>query len=326
MLVIGSKALATYIKDIGRISHDWDIWMSDADYDKFLLSETGFNHIKSTPFCHLYEKNGEIIEIKTESQFCPTDHMVFDSMNMEWGIMTPVGPARIPTIQVLYDVKKSTALCIDEPKHQYDVDLIEKTFPDLKQDTELFKLRLEETRTRVENSKKVKYDFFHKYHIPEYIYHDNLHVIIADLIGLAIPTYQRITTADTDIGEELFNKLTHEQKISLMVEESLVLALERWFIPNMIENGINIRLVDMFYNNNEGLPTYQILKHCCITGLKGEAEYITGFARANFFEIEKEWQAAKATIKAKKGFPPHFYNELFSLRDRYKKGEKIALT
>lgn len=35
---------------------------------------------------------------------------------------------------------------------------------------------------------------------------------------------------------------------------------------------------------------------------------------------------AKALIKQNKGFPPHFYNELFSLRDRYKKGEKIALT
>jgi hypothetical protein len=94
----------------------------------------------------------------------------------------------------------------------------------------------------------------------------------------------------------------------------------------MVENGINYKLISLFYNNNEGLPTYQILKHCCITGLKGEAEYITSFARSNFFEIEKLWQEYKLKIKEKGGFPKSFYDKLFQLREDYKQGKKVGVT
>lgn len=297
--------------------------MSEVEYAAFVVTNTSWKHIKSTPLSHLYEKRGHILEIKTESQFEPTDKIIFNGVYKKTHCI--IGACFVPDIQTIFDMKKATADYIDEPKHKYDLDLMRSIFPDLQDDSELYLLRREETKDRIMKSKKVKFDFFHKYHIPEYIYHDNLHVIIGDLMNLSIPTYLRITSADTEISEQLFNNLTHGAKISLMVEESLVLALERWFIPQMVENGINHNLIDIFYNNNEGLPTYLILKHCCITGLKGEADYITNFARNNFFEIEQKWIIIKQQIKDKKGFPPSFYNQLFDLRKRYKAGENVGL-
>lgn len=324
MLLVGSRALAHYL-DVGRTFHDWDVWMTEVEYAAFVLTNKTWTHIKSTPYSHLYEKRGHLLEIKSEAQFEPTDKIIFNKTDHIKG-SSIIGECFVPSIQTIWEMKKATATYIDEPKHKHDLNLIESKYPEvLKSDDMLVSYRMNETRIRVEKSKQVKFDFFHKYHIPEYIYHDNLHVIIGDLMELNLSTYLRITSADTDIAEDLFNKLTHDQKVSLMVEESLVLALERWFIPQMVENGINHHLVDIFYNNNEGLPTYKILKHCCITGLKGEAEYITGFARANFFEIEKRWIEVKQQIKDKNGFPPSFYNQLFDLRKRYKAGEKVGL-
>lgn len=329
MLVVGSIALKYWLNDIGRTIHDYDIWMSNEEFNRFCNDYYKFE-IKEAKYSYLFEIDKKIYEIKPYYKMEETDKLIFDnSTNKTFQVDIPyIGMCFVACPQTVYDMKKATLHGgITEPKHSYDFNLLEanahKYF--FKRNSDIFKLRLEETKKRVASEKKVKYDFFHKYHIPEYVVHDDLHVMIADLIDLKIPTYQKITTAETDISEELFNNLSHHEKLSLMVEESLVLALERWFIPQMIENGINHKLIDMFYNNNEGLPTYRILQHCCITGLKGEAEYITKFSRENFFEIEKLWIQYKSTIANKKGFPSWFFNQLFELRDKYKKGEKVAL-
>lgn len=322
MLLVGSQALQIYVR-LGRVTHDWDIYMSSKEYEAFFLVH-GKNIVKETKHSSIFEIDGELIEVKQESQFTESDKILFNSYT-EYEAITPVGDAKLPSIRFIYDMKKATANHINEPKHKHDLKVIEKDFPGIDQVTDFYTLRDQETKERIEKEKKVKYDFFHKYHIPEYVVHDDLHLMIADLLNIKMPTYQRITVGETDIAEECFNRLDHSQKISLMVEESLVLALERWFIPQMIEKGINYRLVDMFYNNNEAMPTYQILKHCNITGLKGEAEYITNFSRANFFEIEKAWQDAKALIKCQNGFPAEFYQQLFEIRERYKNGEQVAL-
>ncbi len=324
MILLGSRALEYYFS-LNRPLHDWDFLMSQEEIRVFDLVYKPY-FVKKTAYSLIYDIKGEIVEIRNPFTLDATDK---ELLNKEFPHKktTPFGFARVPDIQTLYDVKKSTAFCIDEPKHHYDLNLFDQksNIYQLDSNTEFFRNRLNETKIRCEKSKKVKYDFFHKLgHLPEYILHDRLHDLYADLLDLNIPTYQRITTAETNISEELFNQLTHQQKISLMVEETLVLNLERWFVPQMVENGINHRLIDMFYNNNEAMPTYQILKHVCITGLKGEADYITNFARANFFEIEKEWILAKQKIRKKHGFPQWFFTELFQLRSKYRNGEKVG--
>lgn len=323
MLVVGSRALTTFVK-LDRVTHDWDIWMSSSEYKDFTWKFPN-SHIKSTKSSHLHEINREIFEIKTEDMFDPSDRLIFERAYTK-GRHSPIGTLVIPDIQTLFDIKASTAQVIDEPKHKYDTVLMLKSYPELKMNTALYEMRLQETQERFNKSTRVKYDFFHKYHIPEYIVHDYLHGVIAQCLQIGLPTYRRITTSDVEISEDLFNQLTHEQKISLMVEESLVLALERWFIPQNVENGINYKLIEKFYNNNEAMPTYSILKHCCITGLKGEKEYITGFGRNYFFEIEKAWIAAKSQIKTYGGFPAEFYDKLFKVREAYKLDPSKAVT
>lgn len=329
MLLVGSKALQTYIP-LNRVIHDWDIWMSLSEYEEFNNKYNKYL-VKETTKSSIFDINGEIVEVKNLHQFEKTDLDIFSS-DFKKEVETPFGICKVPDIQTIYDMKAATAAYIPEWKHKYDKELIEKHFT-VFAGSPLFRDRLEETRIRVEKSKKNKFGFFHRNQvmeekiatIPEYIEHDRLHELVTEMIGEhTLPTYKRITTADTDIAEELFNKLTYGQKINLMVEESLVLALERWFIPQMIENGINARLIPMFYRNNEASPTYRILHHTCIKGLKGEADYIINFARENFNIIEKKWIWAKRQIYLNNGFPQWFYREIFELREKYKNGEKVG--
>jgi hypothetical protein len=326
MILLGSHALNYYIS-LDRKKHDWDFLMTAEQCERFKAHYKDYL-VKETEYSFTFEINNEIVEVRNPQFLDESDYDIMEMTDYTDTLDTPFGLARVPSIQVIYDMKKATALCIDELKHKHDLKLIEGS--DLAYalsltDTEFYLKRLKETQTRVAKSNKVKYDFFHKYHIPEYVMHDRIHDMFAELLDLNIPTYQRITVAETDISETLFNKLTHDQKISLMVEEVLVLNMERWFIPQMVENGINHRLINHFYNNNEAMPTYLILKHVCITGLKGEAEFITNFSRNNFFEIEKKWIEAKEKIREKGGLPNWFFNELFALRAKYRNNESVGI-
>lgn len=332
MLLVGSKALQSYMP-LDRVIHDWDIWMSGQEYNDFMQKYKQYL-VKETTKSSIFDINGNIVEVKLEHNFEPTDQEIWHlSLWSKNEIETPYGKCRVPSIQHIYDMKAATAAYIPEWKHNYDKEQIKKHY-EVENNTELFQRRLEETRIRVETSKMNKKSFFHRTKvmeeklatIPEYIEHDRLHDLITSLVGEhSMPMFKRITTADTDIAEELFNNLNYAQKIDLMVEESLVLALERWFIPQMIENGINSKLIPMFYSNNEASPSYRLLHHTCIKGLKGEAEYITSFARENFNIIEKKWIWAKSRIYNNNGFPDWFYTELFDLREKYKQGKKIGL-
>ena len=332
MLLVGSKALQAYLP-LNRIIHDIDLWMTNVEFDDFNKKYVKYK-VKETPYTVLYDVLGSIVEVKPESKFTPNDKKIFqDSLFLNnRNIYTDFGEVRVPNIQTIYDMKKATALCIDEWKHHYDLNLIESNY-NICQNTDLFLERLKETKKRIEKSKNNKFSFFHKNQlkdqkiatIPEYIEHDYLHEIVSDLLNMSIPTYKKIICADTDVSEKQFNKLSYAEKISLMVEETLVLCLERWIIPQMIENGINYRITEEFYNNNEASTSYLILKHVNIRGLIGEKPYITQFGRNNFNQIEKMFFWAKNEIKHKNGFPIDMYNRVFDLRRRYKVGEKVGL-
>lgn len=325
MILIGSQALNYYVQ-LDRKLHDWDFVTTEQGLANF-NKDFGQYLVKETNYSLIYDVNGELVEIRNPKFLDETDKELLNVDLSAWVNVkqTKFGAVIVPTLECLYDIKKSTALCINEPKHRYDLNLLEQKFPFLKKnETEFFKKRLEETRTRTKVANRNMYEFFHKYHIPEYIEHDRIHQMFADLLGLNMPTYARLTVGPTEISEDLFNKLTHDQKVSLMAEESLVLAMERWFIPQMIENGINHRLIDHFYNNNEAMPTYKILKHVNITGLKGEAQYVVDFGRNYFFEIEQKWCHYKEVIKSQGGLPRWFLSEIFDLRKRYRNGEKIG--
>lgn len=335
MLLVGSRALDFYLP-IDRVIHDWDLWMSQDEFNQFLVKYTQFL-VKETPSSYVFDIHGEIVEIKNEAQFTPNDKRIWDeSMAHPYKntLETAWGTCVLPNIQTVYVMKCATALCIDEWKHHYDKKKIEEGYPcSIEENTDLFKERLAETQARVEKSKKNLHSFFHKNShketkiatIPEYIVHDRLHEIISDLTTKTVPTYTRIVTGDYKPDMELYKRLTFEQKVDLMAEESLVLALERWFIPQMVENGINYKLVERFYNNNEASATYMLLKHVNIKGLIGEEPEITQFGRDNFAVIEKRWLEMKEMIRKNGGFPKWFFDEIFVLRDKYRKGEKVGI-
>lgn len=332
MILIGSRALNEYIP-LNRVMHDWDFIMSKEEHNIFHDKWKKY-HVKTTEYSIIYDIENEIVEVRNPDFLDETDVWLKDGIyNSPYALITKFGVPNLPSLSILYKIKKATLEVIKEEKHKYDLELIDKYYDsynfiyDLKNLDDVFlQKRLAEIKARQEKSKKVKYDFFHKYkNLPEYIEHDSLHLLIADLLDINIPTYQRITSEDVKIEKDLFDKLTYDQKVSLMTEEVLVLNLERWFLPRMIEDGINFKLIDLFYNSNEANPTYKILKHVCVKGLKTEKDYIVNFGKENFFIIEKSWLEAKKKIKEKGGFPQSFYNQLFELRNKYKNGEKVAV-
>lgn len=326
MLLFGSRALNYYIP-LNRPLHDWDI-IVDQDSYNIISKKYKDNLVKSTDYSDLYRIGDEFVEVRGPKHHDESDkqllhkYLYYEANSLQ----QPMGIAKILSIDELWAIKAATYEYIKEPKHKYDLDIIEGSdyYNPLDKKSELFYIRSKEIQERVLKSKQIKQEFFHKYHIPEYIYHDEIHAMLADLIELKIPTYQLITNGDVSIAEEQFRLLTQAEKVNLMVEESLVLAFERWFNPQMIENGINHRLIPLFFDNDEGSPTYQILKHCCLTGLKGEAEYITSFAKNNFFEIEKAWISMKSMVKCK-GIPKWYLEKLFDIRKRKLNGEQVDL-
>lgn len=332
MILVGSKALAAYIT-VSRPLHDMDLWMSTIEYAEFRSKYISYL-VKETPGSYIYDFGNEIVEIKVEDQFELTDRLIYNrAVDSKIYLSTCFGVCYLPDIQILYDMKCATEACIKEWKHSFDRILMKNKYFYLQENTELYKMRLQETKDRLDLSRKNKYAFFHKTSykdekiatIPEYVVHDKLHEMIADLIGLKIPSYIKTINGDTETVKELWDKLPYDEKVSLMAEESLVLALERWFIPQMVENGINYRLLNKFYNNNEAMPTYMILKHVNLVGLKGEQDYVTQFGKDNFNKIETKWIEYKDKIKVNGGFPTWMYDEIFLARDKYRNGEKVGI-
>ena len=160
MLLVGSHALNAYLP-INRVLHDWDFWMDEGEYEEFRKKYEEFL-VKETPKTSIFDIEGKIFEIKDESKFDPTDRLIFTSALFSKNeVETPLGKARVPDIQTIYDMKKATALCIEEWKHNYDLELIHQHYSDrITQETDLFQQRLIETQERVEESKKNKFSFF----------------------------------------------------------------------------------------------------------------------------------------------------------------------
>lgn len=99
--------------------------------------------------------------------------------------------------------------------------------------------RLKETGS-YKNKPKLKgktYEEFMDDGVTKVVDHDKLHEIVAFTPG--IPLYKSIlkdpTKNSVECSEEKFNNLSDEEKLKLVVEESMVIALERVIIPAILK-------------------------------------------------------------------------------------------
>ena len=84
--------------------------------------------------------------------------------------------------------------------------------------------------------------------------HDYLHTVLIKhphFKGQALPTYTKILVGEVEVGEHLFNTLSHEEKCNLVIEEVMCMAFERMFHSNYKVNYY--RMLKKFLMNHAPL-------------------------------------------------------------------------
>lgn len=298
MILIGSRALAHY--GLKRKCIDWDFIGSEKELEELkFVSDFFITKEHST----IFKIGPEIIEFTL-------------SKEIDSGIVVQ-GPKKyfshflfyqVPTIQSLLAIKEATADFLNREKHFEDINWIYKTFPDIKGDEDLYRAKHLEIKTRIKTAKARKFEFFHKYHNIETIEHDKLHDMVSSILDFGVPTYHLFVTEDTKISEEHWNKLPEILKLRRFIEETLVLTLERWYIPQLLKNGVHNPHTKKRFVHMAG-----VLAEHTIRGLRDENPCMRNWAKDNQERIKLSVNNF-ADILIKTPFPKWFNETLLRIR------------
>ena len=145
----------------------------------------------------------------------------------------------LASLDVLYTLKMSHRFKKDSKhfsKTMKDIILMKNLGAEIFND-EWFKLREKETYVKKRPNLKVsKSKFFNKNTVPYKYDHDTLHLAVM-LQDNPAYTYFKPDQNDVFCSEEMFNELDYSIQINSVIEESMVLALERSLIHNKFRTG-----------------------------------------------------------------------------------------
>lgn len=292
MVLVGSHALSKYV-NLDRKLNDWDFWVTSWEELPTYFKQN--KPVKDSENSKVYlTEHGivDIVKIKDE-----TDKEIYKRSfhNVE----TPFGEFHYPGIADLSVIAEVSAECYDRVKYKSDLLKLKSVHNFNYSILSLYTRRLEETRNRINSSNKAKYEFFHKYELPEHIEHDLLHVFAAEHMNLPKPTYELFIDGETTPSEQFFNNLPHELKISRFIEESMVLSWERWLVPNMFKSGVfNKKIFATYFQlDNVNSPARRLLNHVCLKGLRDEPRFMCNFGTQNFPEIENKYLTTIESLK-----------------------------
>lgn len=291
MLLVGSQALSIYT-DLNRRIGDYDFWVKD--WNDLPEKIKKLKPVKTTDMVKMFLYNGKIIDVvKIKDE---TDLTIFNRSKTKTKVLG--FEVSYPSIEDLYVMTKVSSEIHDRVKYSFDLKTLNQRF-NIEPDKDLYSKRYAETKNRVDASVGNKYEFFHKYDLPEHIEHDLLHVWVADFMELSRPTYELFIEGDTTPNEEFFNNLPRDYRISRFVEESLVLSFERWLIPKMVQHGIyNTKILNFFFDlDNPACPPRKLLNHVCFRGLRDEPKFMSKFGTENFGEIEQKYLKTVESLK-----------------------------
>jgi len=246
VLLIGSHAAILNGLPLTRKPIDIDLIMSPSDFvqlKEFLNDDIERTILIDKRRVALKLKSSEIVEIE----------IAWPDSSAEWllrgDLMCPeipffriaeiqVGPhtlsVDVPLLNVLLALKLSHRYKKNSPhflKTMHDIHALRKTGADVDGLQDFIKLREKETYDYAHPSlKRDKKNFFKDDGI-KYVYdHDSIHEAVA--LGDK-PAYRSFSAEGQEVysSKELFNKCSEQLKLSAVVEESYVLALERSQIP-----------------------------------------------------------------------------------------------
>lgn len=120
---------------------------------------------------------------------------------------------------------------------------------------------------------RTKEDFFDD-KVVKYYVHDNIHKAIAHIEGKPMYELMQKDTTLVECHKEMWDEMTHEQKVKCVLEEAYVIALERHIIPVMM--GQPVKIVSNF-------DAFKwALMRICTTLCSG---WFREFSIENYFEI-----------------------------------------
>lgn len=299
MILIGSRALAHY--GLKRKCIDWDFLGSQIELDKF---KSMASNIVETKHSTVLKIGDDIVEFSIATHFDKTLMMTYGNQTYCFRGMY----YEIPDIEGLLAIKQATANHLNREKHFEDINWIHSEFPDIVMDQPLYDHKDWEIETRVKEAKANKHEFFHKYHDVEKLEHDKLHDMIAEMFFDGYPAYKWFVTTDTTPSKEAWVKMSETMKLRRFIEETIVLTLERWYIPKLLKRGV--------YNpyTKKAFPKMiQTLGEHVIRGLRDEAPFLSEWGKAN---KELVLNALKPYGKklVSQDFQKWFYDELLEKR------------
>jgi hypothetical protein len=233
ILLTGSRALRYWqgtSYESNSNSSDWDFIASEADLNKIGLSFEGKSAVS-------YDNNIEFInrdslnnnkfvgDSNTEASYKVDDKEIF-----RFVVCTP---------QELYIQKRSHVWRpikfmrhiseLQKIKELLGSDITSLDHPILK---ERIKLTKEQFKDRVPSLNKTNEEFFDDF-VDKVFDHDSLHRIVA---YYAEPIYERLKRNPelAKCERDLWDELSHEDKIRCVQEEAYVIALERFIIPKLV--------------------------------------------------------------------------------------------
>lgn len=257
-VVTGSHALQYYGLLKGRIPADWDL-------------------IMERPKACVKTQEGTFDISDANSLEEPTNRIIFDKSQSGPRIKTPLGEAVVIPLSLL-KVMKMSSIPLNKVKNLEDL----KSLEDVDLTTEevlLVSKRLNETHKKIESQKS---KFFNKYSIPRFMDHDELHLLINPA-----PVYKQAISSNSavEINEELFLKLSLDDQKKIFWEESFVLSLERWLIPNVRNYPMMVDAYceSFFRVEKTSDPSLYWLGRLCNPGVvKDHPEWLAKWGQSNY--------------------------------------------
>ena len=260
-LLVGSRAIQYYI-NLQRPLKDWDIWMD---------SSVAHNQIIQ----------GELVDYH---QITPLEYPLIESLDLTNlpTIDTPVGPALVTPLWFNFLLKASHYSINKKAKHLQDYHLLNQLhIVKPKEFDKLLLQRFQDTQSRQ--------SLFFDESVPRVLPHDWIHLQVTMALGYELPAFiSLVNNDDYSAPESEFIQLNHELKRRCVLEEAIVLGLERWLIYNVSSRpGSVIQRWEIFCGTHS--PAIEWLERLgASVRVKQNPEYITKFIQNNYQELIKE--------------------------------------
>lgn len=259
-ILTGSRALEYYNLLEGRIPDDWD-FIVEHPKTFFIKNGISFDFIDAND--PIEKTNKKIYELGQSGN-------IVDS---------PIGEVCVIPLSLL-KVMKISSLVINKIKNEHDLNQL--THISLNSEEELIlKERIIETKNKLLYKKTF---FFDKYKVPRFFLHDDLHYFVSKN-----PMFLKIQNQlGTDVDEKLFENLNQLDKIKLIWEETFVLSLERFLVPNIrkFPNFIdNFNEKFMKVEKSSDIGIYWLNKICEEGKLKDNPVFIQKWGKENYKEL-----------------------------------------